>query len=894
MFLSLPYNGYRDLEPWFEEFCDAVGLRWQTWKERFVSATARANMLDPSRTPTELPGEDIATATEPPTSEPDVDTMLDLMCFVAGIPTPVDSNLTVAQKQALVSIGWDALRRKGTRRQLLRLAAALGDDVAFGLTGAEYNFSLIFGDNWPSPGFGAWCPLAVTQTGTVSTTSASATVTGAGTAFSSEWIGKRIQIGSTLSGLVQAVGGATTLTLSANADQTLAGQAFSIVPDANERPWLFQATRQVTANAFPAWATQGVGYTQFRAGFSAAGEPVLASGATLCLATNPHFSTWTNATTVGTWLTSGTTTRTANDSEINFEQSPYCLKLDCSALAAGSTSYVQQTITVDNQRDVYLVIDYKYTNPQDASQLVLSVQDGGNGSYYNAATESWWPQPATGAYPDERIADTLPVSSTRTRYALRITPMSATDEVTSGTTTAQLGSTTLTVRLQVTSDGTTTTQQSYTLYSIAPYHVTSVEDEEDSQGERLAFFPLVDAAGFTSVVGGGGGEDMVIPVVAGRTSYTVSSNAANNDHCFPYHPALTDPGFLCTATWTNLLLGSNDFGADWTLSNATRTANAETSPLVGETSASASRLTATNTSAYIQQGSLEVPTSRSYVAGVWVKKLSSNGSFTDVTLSLISDSTVTRTFSLTTAQGWQLLPIVGSFGVSDLTSLTFRVSWGAAVANGQIAVASAYCYRSPNAASAGCLYPPVVQTPVGSTDAVTARGLKAQTSTTDTNILDKLTKRQLISVAEGLMQLTIVPVFDGGYVPNCVIFDACESSVLNRVLIDVSSNALRVRLVDNAGNTSTASLTLVTGVPASGECLWKRDTALTIRVRWLRTGQVFLSAGDYSASSSVPGSWSTSPTAMRYFRIGCDNAGANFFDGIVRDVEVIAVGAPVS
>jgi hypothetical protein len=153
----------------------------------------------------------------------------------------------------------------------------------------------------------------------------------------------------------------------------------------------------------------------------------------------------------------------------------------------------------------------------------------------------------------------------------------------------------------------------------------------------------------------------------------------------------------------------------------------------------------------------------------------------------------------------------------------------------------------------------------------------------------------MISVTEGLMQLTIVPVFDGGYVPNCVIFDACESSTANRVLIDVSSNVLRARLVDDGGTTSTATLSLVTsGDPASTEVTWRRDTALTIRLRWLPTGQVFLSAGDSSAKSTVPGSWTVAPTQMAYFRIGCDNAGANFFDGIVRDVEVVAVGTPTS
>src|SRR6185369_3771022 len=162
--------------------------------------------------------------------------------------------------------------------------------------------------------------------------------------------------------------------------------------------------------------------------------------------------------------------------------------------------------------------------------------------------------------------------------------------------------------------------------------------------ERTAWYPLIDAPGWTTVSRTAGGNTVVEPANAQRTAYKLVSSTSGS---FPYHAAISRRSFLATGTWTNVIKGSNDFGADWTLTNATRTANAQISPIVGETSPSAVQLTATSTAAKVVQGSLGTPTSKSNVGGVWVKKLSTDGNFTDVTLSLISTSTKSTAYTLT-------------------------------------------------------------------------------------------------------------------------------------------------------------------------------------------------------------------------------------------------------
>jgi hypothetical protein len=82
--------------------------------------------------------------------------MLDVLLAIALGLYPADSNLSVAQKQSLVQVGWDALQRKGTRLRLLNLASKIADGVAVGWSVAPNNFSIALPDGTPDPGYGNW------------------------------------------------------------------------------------------------------------------------------------------------------------------------------------------------------------------------------------------------------------------------------------------------------------------------------------------------------------------------------------------------------------------------------------------------------------------------------------------------------------------------------------------------------------------------------------------------------------------------------------------------------------------------------------------------------------------------------------------------------------------
>lgn len=812
MFESLPFKGWREVATWVEEFIDACGWRFDVLNNRFISAAARASLLDPTTPPTDSATNYLATATEAPILATSSDTMLDVLLYITLGLSPADSNLSVAQKQALVQAGWEALQRKGTRLRLLDLASKISDGIDVGWTVPPNNFSIILPDGAPDPGYGNW-----------------------------------VQAASTTSGVI--------------------------------RPWALSAIRQTVAPGTPAFANLGVGYSQFRAGYSAAGETVFPSGCRINILAHEHFDSWSAGVPVG-WSKVGTATLTQSTiaDSINWEFTGNAAVLDLTGRPASIfVGLSQSAANINNQVTHRFQLDYAYSNSQEVDVLVVQITDvnrNGTTYYWDPDIEEW---SAT------EVNITVPMSTTRNRYACDIIPQA------SSTSTSVQGTTGLTVTVKAISDGTPTTQTTYTIYRVGLYEKFDLDEESDAAGERTLWLPLKDAMGWTTSSRSAGGT-LLEPANAARTAYkTVGATSVSQ----PYHAALSDRGFRAHGSWTNLIAGSNDFGADWTRTNANRTANGSISPIVGETVASAVVLTATNTSAKIVQATGSTATSKTYVGGVWVKKLSTDGNFTDVTVSLVSTSTKSQSFTLTQAQGWQLLPINMTFGASDLAVATFQIAWGAASTNGQIAVASAYLYDVTTAP--GVLYPPVIQTSIGST--ATLAGTVCTAVTSGANVLHPLTQRTLVSVVRGALSLTLVPTFDAlSQLGITNIFDVGQGAAQNRVALRMAGGIPTLQLVrwDNAGNVWQAFLTLTTDPnPAAGYMTWRRDTPITVRCIW-DENTTSLSAGNGSAIGVKPGSWAPSDTSVATIGIGNDIASANRFEGIITNIECVLNGAPIS
>jgi hypothetical protein len=742
--------------------------------------------------------------------------MVDVALFIALGLYPADSNLTVAQKQALIQDGWDALRRKGTRLRLLNLATNITDGIAYGWTVPPNNFSLILGDGTPDPGYGNW-----------------------------------VQANNATSEVI--------------------------------RPWILNAARSTVSSGTPAFGNLGVGYSQFRAGYSSAGETTFPSGCRINLLSNEHFSSWSTGVPVG-WTqtgTGGTLTQSTSANSINWEYTGNAAVLDLTAASRGtSIGLLQAAASVNNQLTHRFQLDYAYSNSQNVSTLAVQITDvnrDGVTYYWNNSTSRW----QTTSY---KIV--VPPSSSRARLAFDIVPQAS---LITGTTE---GTTALSCQISVISDGTASTQTTYTLYRVGLYEKFNLDVEQVATGERTLWLPLIDAPGWSTAARTAGGSAFLEPANATRSAYKLVGSSTGAS--FPYHAALSDNGYRAHGAWTNLLKGSNDFGADWTLTNATRTANGSISPIVGETVASASTLTATNTGAKIAQTALGTPTSKTYCGGVWVKKLSSDVTFTDVNVSLVSTSTKTTAFTLTQAQGWQLLPFNVTFGGGDVAALQMQIAWGATSGNGQIAIADAYLYDVTS--NPAVLYPPVVRSAVASTATLGASKCQALTSNQNVSVLHPLLQRTLVSVVRGTLGLTIVPTYDATSQPNGVIFDCAQGAAQNRVVVRVNSGALELRRWDNAGNQWVASLTLTKSAsPTSSQVTWLRDTAITIRGMW-DTNTTMLSAGNSSASGTKPGSWAPSDTSVAAIGVGNDwqSASANQFEGIVTLVEVDQLGAPTS
>lgn len=812
----LPFKGWRETSTWLEEAVDAIGLELDYRNVKFFRSSARANLLDPTYTPgsSDVADANIANATTAPSSAVSRDSMLDVLLYIALGIYPADSNLTVAQKQALVQTGWNALRRKGNRIRLLELASKIGDGIAVGWTVPPFNFSIILPDGAPSPGWGSW----VQPTGSTSETS---------------------------------------------------------------RPWILSGIRNMLAPMTPSFISLGVGYSQFRAGYSSAGETVFPSGARINLLNNEHFSTWSiGVPTSWSKVGSATLTQSTSANYINWEYTGSAAVFDLTATAIGNRCGLTQTASqINNQLTHRFQLDYAYSNSQNASVLTVQITDvnrDGNTYYWNNSTNAW--QLAT-------YTIAIPPSATRTRFACDVVPQATASGTAFGTSAINL-------LVAAKYDGTTTTATTYTIYRAGLYEKFSLTAEQATTGERTLWLPLVDGPGWSSASRTAGGI-MLEPSNADRSAYRLT--ASTTTASFPYHPALGGHGFRAHGTWTNLVKGSNDFGADWTLTNATRTANAAISPIVGETVASASTLTATSTAAKITQTALGTPTNKTYCGGVWVKKLSTDGNFNDVKLSLVSTSTKTTSYTLTQAAGWQLLPFTATFSGTDLAALQLQIAWGAASSNGQIAIADAYLYDVTS--NTGVLYPPVVRSGVGATATLNATACQALTANQNVNVLHPLTQRTEVSVVKGTLGLTIVPTLDAGSQPNASIFDTAQNATTNRIALRINSNALELRRWDGSGNQWVTSLTLTKSPsPASGSMTWLRDTTIQVRCLW-DSNSTQLSAGNANATPGTkPGSWNPSDTSVAAVGIGNDwqTISANQFEGIVTLLDVNQLGSPTS
>lgn len=810
MFRALPYKNWRDQAGWLEEWIDSMGMELDVLYFRYIQATQRANLLSPSYTPTEQPTATSATATAAPALAASQDTMLDVLAFIALAQYPLDTNLTIAQRQALIKVGWTALRRKGTRRQILNLASQMTEGVALGWTAPPYNFSILVPDGAPSAGYGSWVQSSAALAETA-------------------------------------------------------------------RPWIFGAVRNTLNNASmaPSWNGLGVGFSQFRAGYSAAGETVYATGARINILAHEHFDSWSAGLPVGwTRIGSGTINQSTSAAAINWEFTGSAAVLDLTGAVSGVVSGLSQAATsINNQIAHRLQIDYSSTNSQNVASLVAQITDAnrdGNTYYYNPVTQTW----STTAY---SIA--LPPSSTRVRYAADIV-MQAT-----GSTTTY-GTTSITITVKSTSDGTATTQHANTLYRVGLYEKFDVNIDTASFGERTLWLPLIDGAGWSTAARTASTGTLLEMANAQRTSYRVISSSTGAS--FPYHPALTAHGFRAHGSWTNLLKGSNDFVTDWFAVSATQGANT-LSPVVGETSPNARTFTSTAPGGLVEQNLSFDASSKSYVGGVWVKKLSADNNFTDVTIRLAQTAIFDNQFTVKQSDGWKLLPFAVTFPAGQVGLPVFYVKWGSASSNGQIAVADAYLYDVTG--KTGVLYPPVVRSAVGATGGLGATTCAAVTASQGANVLHPLTQRTLSSVVRGTMALEIVPTFDAASQPDGVIFDVAQNATHNRAVLRVTSGSLVLRRWDTSGNQWAASLALTSNAtPATGQITWLRDTAITVRCVY-DAQSTMLSAGNGNASGAIPGSWAPSDASVVEVGVGNDFANNNQFEGAVTLLECVLQGA---
>lgn len=856
MYLLLPYAGYKEVydggagSGWLEEFIDALGLPMDVLYETFIRASARENFLDPTYTPPYDASSTQATATQAPTDATIQHTMLDILLYIAGVPWPVASGFTVEQKQAMAAAGWDCLQRKGTRNRILALAAAACDGVIHGWTTPPYGFSIIVPDGAPSPG--------------------------AMRAIDGGW--------------VPAFGETST-----------------------RRPWILRAVRDLVSRTAPAWTQLGVGYSQFRAGFSAAGETVFPSGCRIGTCKDESFEFWSMGLPVW-WATAGDTSTisvnsgSANDANPNFEFTGSSALIDMTGEPAGTTTSIYNFGPVNNQMSHRVEVDYSYTNEQQVSVLELIISD------HQATDVIFYWDPDTETWSDTEVAIPLPPSAypataprARLRYACNVTPQSALSTVSSPSSYYVMGSSEYRVTIRATSDGTASTQTQYLIYRGQLYELFDLETEDEAGGERTLWLPLRDAPGFVST-SGTAHTTFLLENATSTRSLVKAIPFGPGDLSFDYHPALSGRGYRSWSTWTNLLLRSGmQASTSWTLTNATLT-TATTIPtfVIGANAVTHGTWTATSSGASVEQGSLcsvmDLP-NRTHIAGIWAKRLSADdATYSYVKLELLSGATVISSaiHSLTAADGWKLLPCPPGTAPGVVgTALSFKVSWytnaagSASASTGTISLAYAYVYRTPSDKK-GCLYPPIIETD-GSTKAVTPRVVTATTAFAAPDLSHPFTQRALATLERGALELTVVPMFDGDQQPNGTIFAFGEDDSNNLLCLDISTQTLRARLIDDTPTPIEATLDLVShDDPASGECTWKRDTAYTIRVVWNAAASSISLSASNGNSIGTGAALTVDDAVVDSIHIGSNIAGANFFDGWIRDIDIIQLGSPVS
>lgn len=892
-YLSLPYKGWREVATWVEEFIDSLGYRLDVLNSRFISSAARTTLLDATNADNRAATQYLATATQSPLLSTSTDTMLDILLYAALGLSNVDNNISIARKQALAAIGAEALKKKGTRLQLLNVGSELSAGILQGWTVPPNNFSLILPDGAPSPGWGNWVP----------------------------------------------------------ADSSTA---------ASIRPWILAAERQVAGPLTPAFSQLGVGYSQFRAGYSSAGETIFPVGSRINIIANEHFATWSAGLPVGFSSITGGGTSLANISQVtgdsfsNWEFSLNNVGLDLTGVASGGQIGISQPSTpavVNDQIPHHFQIDYRYKNPQTASVLRVNIiSNNHNGLQYN-----WNPDTQVWEGPGGLHDIVLPASSPATalgglrqRFACDVIPQTANGAIG--------GTDSIIVRVYAVSDGTATTQTFYTLYRVGLYEKFNLAKERSSiVGERTAWYPLIDSPGWTTSTRDNPTTVQLEMADAKRSSYRITPN---NAVAFDYHPAISGQGFRSHSAWTNLLFGSNLFSTDWSSLNLTRVANSVISPLVGETVPTAPLLTTTAFASNIAQGGLPDPSGKSFVAGVWVKKITADanelgtitvtqgstaltGSGTSFSSVLVAGCQVRTTAGnvysiasvtnntnavlttpaprtesavnwavsdfwlflsggitknnvfvfLSQSEGWKLIPIIGNF-VGGEGTLQFGVAPLSSVTSMQFSLASAYVYESTGKV---VLYPPVCQTPVGSTAILGATHCIPLTSNPGVSVLHPLTRRTLGSVVRGSLNMTLVPTWDGegNSASGNILFDLAQGDSVNRVVLGLVPGNISLTRRDNAGLTWSVNLNAVHQALTSSDVTWRRDTKIQIRCTWDENSTSLQVNDARVLSTTKPGGWNALDAPVSRFTLAGFSASKDF-DGIIQNVELGVIGAPVS
>jgi len=865
----VPYRGYRDQEPWVEELLNALGAQWDIWDGLFCAAEARVAALTPTATPPGEASDYLATPLEAPLLAPSQDTLLDMLLFLAGVPWPVDGNVTLETRQALAAEFGAALLRKGNRRELLRIASILTDGPVLSWTQPPDNFSIVIPDGSPSPGHGSWCARVLPLAGSGAMVAASGILTGTATAFHAGMVGSRLLF----NGTAYAVLGYTDpthLTLSPVAPTTGSALPLYLVLEPLGRPWILDVMRRTLEPLYSKASVLGIGYAQFRAGYSAAGEVVMPVGSRISLVSNEHFSSWT-AGVADSWTVSGSGGSygsTVLAPEINREFSDYAAVINLSGVAMGGYRQLSQAVTgLDYRLPWRFELDYQYRNDQVVNVLEVQIYDVLGAAFYDASTATWVPG---------ETWNTAPGSASRTRYAidLGVNPAGGVDDLPP--------SSSLVLRLRMRSDETGTTQLSYVIYRCAFYQCYSYEEEQLAAGERTLWVPYGRVVESESYFAGTGKQ--VVPYDAAEAELYLSDTATQN----AYHPALSGPALRTFSGWLNLLLNSRlATTTGWTLGTAT----ASTTPGPYATPANATLVTPTGASGYLEQTDIvSDPSGGRYACGVWLQCASGT---LDVDVSLRSGAAIlnevsiggvlqgyTQRFTVTPEWRRYALRNVAAGAASNPLGLRFAAA-------APFAAACAYCYPTSSKAPSA-MRPPVFVSETLTT--ATSGRLYGNVYRAAGSVLDANTLRPLISLQRGALSFTVVPVFSKDQ-PTATLLDLCVAGVVitNRLTLRVSGGILTASQRDAAGLTRSCSLTLSAGA-GGGRVQWVRDTAILVRLFW-DAESLMLGAGDGNAQATSPVGWVATDAGLDSLTLGGRYDGGETMDGYFTNLEAFQIGS---